>query len=88
MSMGWDGTGGGGVEMVGWGLYLSSRVHSQGHKLHRVGRGHGAEVAVADEVESTHCAVQAGSDHHTAAGQEGHCCHRCRVIREGHKAEA
>lgn len=73
---------------VGRCLYLSSRVDSQGHKLHRVGRSHRAEVAVANQVESTHCAVQTSTDHHTATGQEGYCSHRCCVIREGHKAEA
>lgn len=70
------------------GSHLSSRVHSQGHKLHGVGGGHGAEVAVANQVKGSHCAIQAGRDHHTAAGQEGHCSHGRRVIREGHKAEA
>ncbi len=68
--------------------HLASRVHSQGHKLHRVGGGHGAEVAVADQVEGSHCAIQAGADNHAAAGQEGYGGHGGAVLRESHKAEA
>ena len=68
--------------------YLAGRVHSQGHKLHGVGGGHGAEVAVADQVKGSHCSIQAGADHHTATGQEGQGSHGGSVLREGHKAEA
>ena len=57
------------------GSHLTGRVHSQGHKLHRVGGGHGAEVAVADQVEGSHSTIQAGADNHTAAGKESHSGH-------------
>ncbi len=53
--------------------HLASRVHSQGNKLHRVGRCHGSEVPVPDQVKCSHCAIQTGADHHAATGQESHC---------------
>ena len=68
--------------------YLSTGVHGHAAKLLGSGRGHGAEVAVADEVVGAHGAVQAGADHGRTVGQEGHSRDRCCVLGKRHKAEA
>jgi hypothetical protein len=67
---------------------LSGRVHRDARELDGGGRGHGAEVAVAQQVEGAHGAVDAAGDERVAAADERDARDGARVLGKGDEAEA